>query len=120
MLLVGLIDCFATSAVGEKNKLGTLEKFLGRLPRSFISWEDATTGFCLKSGIGVYVLPRETAPSPLLNLRLMDQAVRVRHKMMTRATKAIQAPTTMKTKFSGRLVFCMYGAPWVGGTVGAG
>lgn len=121
MLLGGLIDCFATSAVGEKNKLGTLEKFLGRLPRSFISWLDAAAGFCLKSVSGVYAFFRlVTTPSPLLNLRLMDQAVRVRHPMMTRATKAMQAPTTIKTKFSGKFVFCMYGAFEVGGTEGGG
>lgn len=122
LLFGGLIECLATSAVGEKNKLGTVEKFLGRPPRSFISCEEATGGFCLKSERGVYdTLPRAPpGPSYLANLLLMDHDVRIRHAIITTATNAITAPTIMNTKPSGKSVFCMYGAFCVGGTEGGG
>lgn len=120
-LVCGRIECLATSAVGEKNKLGTFEKVLGRLPRSFMSCEEGTGGFCLKSARGVYeVLPVIAPPSPLLKRLFIDQDVRTLHAMMTRATNAMDAPTMMKTKFSGTLVLWRYGAFAMGGTVGGG
>lgn len=74
-----------------------------------MSCAEATGGFCLKSGRGVYDAfpPTPAAPSPLLNRLFMLHDVKTRHAMISRAMKAMQAPTTMKTKFSGRFVFCM-------------
>lgn len=72
----------------------------------------------MKSAKGVYAGLAD--PSCFMNLLLTDQEVNMRQDTMTTATKAIHAPTMMKTKFSGRLFFCMYGAFEVGGTEGGG
>ena len=86
-----------------------------------MSCVEGARGFDLKSERGVYeALPPAAVPVYVPNLLLMDHDVRTRHAIMTNATKAITAPTIIKTKFSGRLFRCIYGAFCVGGTVGAG
>lgn len=116
----GTFEWRAASAVGEKKRFGAeLEKFLGRLPKSFMSCVDVAAGLFLKSLSGVYV-PLLVPPSDLLNLRFIDQDVSTRHTMIKIATKAMTAPTTMKTKFSGRPLDLRYGACAFGGTVGGG
>lgn len=65
------------------------------------------------------LIPNGLSPA-LLTLRFIDHDVAQRQMITMAKKKAIIAPTQMKTKFVGRLDFCMNGALAVGGTVATG